>query len=209
MYPLGSGARAYYAEVKERAVAYQYPADGAIATFGRLNVNRVPTVFGIRGVVVGSDCLPRWFYVQLPRRPNGVMGFVRARDVDVGVVWTRIVVDLSERRLTVYRRGRPVLQAVAGVGAPATPTPTGSYYVNQKLMPYDVTGPFGPGALGISAFSPVLIHWVQGGPIAIHGTNAPWSIGRAVSNGCIRVRNDVLMRVWALAPTGTPVVIQG
>ena len=50
-------------------------------------------------------------------------------------------------------------------------------------------GGYGPGAVGISAFSPVLLNWPQGGPIAIHGTNAPDLIGFAVSHGCLRVRN--------------------
>jgi lipoprotein-anchoring transpeptidase ErfK/SrfK len=93
------------------------------------------------------------------------------------------------------------------VGSSATPTPTGSYYVNQRLIPTERGGPFGPGAIGISAFSNVLTGWTQGGPIAIHGTNEPWSIGRAVSNGCIRVRNPVLRRLFASTPAGTPVVI--
>ena len=55
-------------------------------------------------------------------------------------------------------------------------------------------GPFGPGAVGISAFSNVLTGWTQGGPIAIHGTNEPWSIGHAVSNGCIRLPNATLLQ---------------
>ncbi|HEY6053736.1 MAG TPA: L,D-transpeptidase, partial [Gaiellaceae bacterium] len=74
--------------------------------------------------------------------------------------------------------------------------------------PADTHGPFGPGALGISAFSPVLTGWAQGGPVAIHGTDAPWSIGQAVSNGCIRVPNEVLTRMFRLAVAGTPVIIR-
>jgi len=64
------------------------------------------------------------------------------------------------------------------------------------------------GAVGISAFSPVLTGWPQGGPIAIHGTNEPWSIGRAVSNGCIRMPNPVLRKLFAQTPSGTPVLIR-
>jgi lipoprotein-anchoring transpeptidase ErfK/SrfK len=100
------------------------------------------------------------------------------------------------------------LSARAAIGAAATPTPTGRFYVNQRLIPSDPHGPFGPGAVGISAFSEVLTGWTQGGPIAIHGTNAPWSIGKAVSNGCIRLRNPVLRRVFSQALSGTPVVIR-
>jgi lipoprotein-anchoring transpeptidase ErfK/SrfK len=140
-------------------------------------------------------------------RPNGAVGWVRAADVLLEPVDTRILVDVSARRVVLYRRGREVLRTTAAVGAPATPTPTGRFYVNQRLIPRDPGGPFGPGAIGISAFSDVLTGWTQGGPIAIHGTNEPWSIGRNVSNGCIRVRNAVLRRLFAATSAGTPVVI--
>jgi lipoprotein-anchoring transpeptidase ErfK/SrfK len=199
---------AFGAAVRTRAIAYVRPYGRPIARFGRLNVNRVPTVFGAVGEVVDRDCRPRWYRVKLPRRPNGVMGWVRASDVTVLQVRTRIVVDLSERRVTLYRDGRRVLTTRAAIGSSATPTPTGSYYVNQRLVPADPTGPFGPGAIGISAFSEVLTGWTQGGPIAIHGTDRPDLIGQAVSNGCIRVRNDVLRRLFAVAISGTPVEVR-
>jgi lipoprotein-anchoring transpeptidase ErfK/SrfK len=66
----------------------------------------------------------------------------------------------------------------------------------------------GPGAVAISAFSTVLTGWTQRGPIAIHGTNRPWSIRQAVSNGCIRLRNEVPVRVFRAALAGTPVIIR-
>jgi lipoprotein-anchoring transpeptidase ErfK/SrfK len=106
------------------------------------------------------------------------------------------------------RRGHAVLRTPAAVGAPGTPTPLGRYYANQRLIPSNPGGPFGPAAIGVSAFSDVLTGWAQGGPIGIHGTNEPWSIGRAVSNGCIRVPNAVMRRLFAAVPTGTPVIIR-
>jgi lipoprotein-anchoring transpeptidase ErfK/SrfK len=80
--------------------------------------------------------------------------------------------------------------------------------VNQRIRVTDRSGPFGPAALGISAFSPVLTNWPQGGPVAIHGTNDPSSIGRAVSNGCLRVDNSALLQLFELTPAGTPVLIR-
>jgi len=118
------------------------------------------------------------------------------------------VVDLSDRRVTLYRDGRRVLSATAAIGSSATPTPVGRFYVNQRLIPTDKSGPFGPGAVGISAFSEVLTGWTQGGPIAIHGTNTPSSIGHAVSNGCIRLPNATLRKLFAQALNGTPVLIR-
>jgi lipoprotein-anchoring transpeptidase ErfK/SrfK len=190
--------------VRHPLVAFRSPGRGPIADFGLRNVNGVDTVFAVRGV----SCDARWLHVQLPLRPNGVTGWVRANRVERIAVSTRIVVDLSERRVRFYKNGRLALQSRAAIGASATPTPLGTYYVNQRLVPRDPTGPFGPGAIGISAFSPVLTGWAQGGPVAIHGTNEPWSIGRAVSNGCIRIPNDVDKRLFAEAPAGTPVLIK-
>ena len=119
----------------------------------------------------------------------------------------RIGIDISRRELSLYRANKLVLKTPVAVGASATPTPVGRYYVNQRITTTDANGPFGPAALGVSAFSDVLTGWAQGGPIGIHGTNAPWSIGRAVSNGCIRVPNATLLRLFAAAPGGTPVII--
>ena len=204
----GSDRLAYAAVVRSQAVAVRRPGGSPIARFGRRNVNDFPTVFGVRGARVDRTCTPRWYLVQLPIRPNGATGWVRAQQVDLATVKARIVVDLSARRVTLFRNGRRVLSATAAIGSPATPTPTGRYYVNQRLIPADPNGPFGPGAVGISAFSDVLTGWTQGGPIAIHGTNAPWSIGKAVSNGCIRLPNPTLRRVFAQAIAGTPVLIR-
>jgi lipoprotein-anchoring transpeptidase ErfK/SrfK len=205
---LGSSRVAYVAVVRSRAAVARRPGGPLLARFGKLNVNGAPTVFSIRGAALGTNCRPSSYLVQIPTRPNGVTGWVPADQVTVARVSTRIVVDLSQKRVSLYRDGRKLLSTPAAIGAPATPTPTGSFYVNQRLIPVDRSGPFGPGAVGISAFSDVLTGWTQGGPIAIHGTNAPWSIGKAVSNGCIRIPNPMLKRVFAQALNGTPVLIR-
>jgi hypothetical protein len=205
--PLGSPKLSFAAVVRRPTHAFRAPGRRPFAAFGLLNVNRVPTVFSVLGAVVNRSCEPRWYHVELPLKPNGITGWVRAAAVQVDGVETRIDVDLSARRVSLFRDGRLVLRATAAVGAPATPTPTGRYYVNQRLVPSDPNGPFGPGAIGISAFSNVLTGWTQGGPIAIHGTNEPWSIGHDVSNGCIRLPNRTLKRLFAAVPAGTPVVI--
>ena len=189
------------------AVAYRAPGGAVVARFGRENVNGYPTYFGVLSKRVGKDCRALWYRVQLPIRPNGAVGWVRASGIRLQPVDLRIEVDVSRRQLTLFRAGQRVLRATVAVGASATPTPIGRYYVNQRLVPADTSGPFGPSAIGISAFSPVLTGWAQGGPVAIHGTNEPWSIGHAVSNGCIRLRNDTLERLFKVVPPGTQVII--
>jgi len=205
---LGSARVAFAAIVHSHATVSARPGGLTLASFGRLNQNGVPTIFSARGARVDRRCRPTAYLVQVPRRPNGVTGWVPASQVGLQRVGTRIVVDLSQKRVTLFRNGRRVFSATAAIGSPATPTPTGSFYVNQRLIPSDPNGPFGPGAVGISAFSNVLTGWTQGGPIAIHGTNEPWSIGKAVSNGCIRLPNPILRRLFAQALNGTPVLIR-
>jgi hypothetical protein len=205
---LESGRLAYAVTVRAHAIAYRRPGSGRIAMFGRRNINGVPTVLGVLGARVDASCRAAWYRVQLPLRPNGLVGWVRASAVTEHSIRTRIVVSLSERRVTLLRSGRPLLVVPAAIGSAATPTPTGRYYVNQKLVAPDPLGAYGPVALGISAFSPVLKTWAQGGPIAIHGTNQATLLGSAVSHGCIRVRNADVLRLWRLAPTGTPVLIR-
>ena len=42
----------------------------------------------------------------------------------------------------------------------------------------------------------------------IHGTNAPWTIGYAVSSGCIRMRNQDVEDLYERVPVGTKVIVQ-
>jgi len=180
----------------------------ASTRFDRRNVNGVLTVFGVLASRVDRSCRVTHYKVQLPIRPNGSTGWVRAVDVRLRPVLTRITVDLSQRRITLFHDGQVALIATAVIGAPSTPTPTGRFYVNQRLRTANPIGGFGPGAVGISAFSPVLLNWPQGGPIAIHGTDAPGLIGSAVSHGCLRVHNRDALRFLRLAVEGTPVEIR-
>ena len=101
-----------------------------------------------------------------------------------------------------------VLRTPIAPGALDTPTPIGRFYVTQRLIPRDPNGPWGPAALGTSAYSPVLKNWVDGGPVGIHGTDEPWAIGHAASHGCIRLPNAEMKRLFAQVPAGTPILIR-
>ena len=204
---LGDATTAYAAYANGPVRALKTPGGKPRHSFAKINRNGVRTVFGILDVIRESDCSPVWYRVRLPIRPNGATGFVAAHAVTLRAVRTRIDVDLSRRRVSFFKDGRLVMAATAGIGAAQTPTPTGRYYVNQRLLAPDPSGPFGPGAIGISAFSPVLLDWAQGGPIAIHGTNDPSSVGRSVSHGCIRVESRLLRRLLRATETGSPVTI--
>lgn len=46
-----------------------------------------------------------------------------------------------------------------------------------------------------------------GNGYALHGTNQPDSIGRSVSHGCIRLRNEDIEKLYEMVPVGTPIYI--
>jgi lipoprotein-anchoring transpeptidase ErfK/SrfK len=204
---LGSAGRAYVAIVRRRATVVSAPGGHVLGRFGRLNENHVPTVFSLVAVSKTRRCAPAWYRVQVPVRPNGTTGWVRAAAVRVLAVDTRIVIHVRARRLELVRGGRIVLRTPISTGARDTPTPIGRFYVKERLLPRNPNGPWGPAALGTSAFSPVLKSWAQGGPVGIHGTDDPSAIGRPVSHGCIRLPNATMRRLFRLTPAGTPVII--
>ena len=200
---------AYAAVVAHVTVARRQPGgDQVVGRFGRLDLNGFPTVLGVIGVTTNRGCAPAWYRVELPVLPNGSSGWVPARALRVYSVSSRIVISLSKRRLRLYQSGRLVLQTAVGIGAAGTPTPKGRYFVNERYVLSSADGPFGPDALGISAHSDALQNsWVEHGPIALHGTNEPWTVGQAASHGCIHLANAVMRRLFPLAPAGTPVII--
>jgi lipoprotein-anchoring transpeptidase ErfK/SrfK len=152
-----------------------------------------------------------WRKVWLDMRPNGTRGWVeQLQDGPLALYPTtsKIVIDLSQRRLTVFQHGGEVASFPVAVGRPGLATPTGFFYVTQKLRPPSPNGAYGALALGTSAFQPKLSNWPGGGVVGIHGTNQDALIGKAISHGCVRMHNKDILEVSRLVPTGSPVVIQ-
>lgn len=107
-----------------------------------------------------------------------------------------ILINTSSRTLKLYRSGKLVKTYTVAVGKPSSPTPKGTFkIINRAVNP---GGPFGARWLGLSA---------PYGDYGIHGTNNPSSIGKAVSNGCIRMHNKDVIELARLVPIGTTVKI--
>ena len=101
-----------------------------------------------------------------------------------------------------------IARFVAATGSPTSPTPTGNYFVTDRVA-FPRTSPYGSFAFGISGIQPRLPSgWSGGDLLAIHGTNDPASIGKSVSTGCLRVGERALARLKLLLVRGTPVVIE-
>jgi lipoprotein-anchoring transpeptidase ErfK/SrfK len=148
-----------------------------------------------------------WLRVQPPVRPNGWTGWVRAANVKTYQTPYRIVVQRCAKKVTVFRLGEVVWVRPGAVGKPNTPTPTGSFYVDFVTPMHKAA--YGPYMLSIGGFSNVLHQFGNGGTgqIALHGTSAAWSVGRAASNGCVRMYNADITALAKMIPAGTPVTI--
>jgi lipoprotein-anchoring transpeptidase ErfK/SrfK len=42
----------------------------------------------------------------------------------------------------------------------------------------------------------------------IHGSNEPWTIGKAVSSGCFRMRNEDVVELYEMVDVGTRVIVR-
>lgn len=161
-----------------------------------------------RVLLVEAGPVDGWIEVSLPVRPNGSTGWVRSGSLDLQVLDYAIFVDLSDRRLRLEQDNEVVLETEVAIGSPNNPTPTGSYFVTDVIQLADPSGPWGPFALGLSAFSDTISEFNGGdGIIGIHGTNRPASIGEPVSLGCVRVPNEIAAQLAELVKLGTPVEI--
>ena len=165
------------------------------------------TTLPVLGERAGADGAG-WLRVRLPGRPNGRSGWIRRRATVASTTIWHVVVDTSERRVTVYRKGRLVRTFKAVVGKPATPTPRGEFFVEEavQLTAGEAGAPF---ALALSARSDVLQEF-DGGPgqIALHGlANVGGVLGTAVSHGCVRLDGDAMHWLVVRIGPGVPVTI--
>ena len=166
-----------------------------------------PTVLLVTRTTVRDE--RRWVEVLLPKRPNGTRGWVPADVLRLRTTSIRVVIDLGDRRLEVYRAGRRIIHAPVAVGKPGTPTPRGRFAV-AELVRTGIPGAFlGPVVFPLTGYSEKLNEFAGGdGRVAIHGTSLPALIGTRASNGCIRLRNRDVVRMSRIVRPGTPVLIR-
>jgi lipoprotein-anchoring transpeptidase ErfK/SrfK len=131
-----------------------------------------------------------------------------AQDRQAGTA-RRIVVSIPDRKLAVVEADQVLRIFQTAVGAPTTPSPTGNFrivervtnpawYGKGRVVPPGKSNPLGPRWLGLS----------QKG-YGIHGTNAPASIGRNASHGCIRLRNADIEALFDMVAVGDEVELYG
>lgn len=105
-----------------------------------------------------------------------------------------IKVDTQAKRLYLYQNSTLYKAYPVATGKITSPTPKGTFtIINKQVNP---GGPFGTRWMGLSQ-----PHY------GIHGNNNPVSIGKAASNGCVRMYNSDVEDLFDLVNVGTVVTI--
>jgi lipoprotein-anchoring transpeptidase ErfK/SrfK len=210
---VASGLSAAYTAAPLRSATTK---GGDVPVFAAPDANAAPTTslsaqteYTLPRSFLAFDQYQDWLHVYLPSRPNSSTGWIKESDVTVSPpLEYQIKVSLAEHKVTLLHNGAVELEAPAAIGTAENPTPTGTFYYTDPLdLATEPDTAYGVFAIGLSGHSNTLSEFAGGdGQIAIHGTNDPSTIGQDVSHGCVRVNNDVILKLAAL-PLGTPVVI--
>ena len=136
---------------------------------------------------------PDWHFVEMARKRGlGIMRLNRGQSIPAsdGSVITVEGTDMVRK----YRDGRVV---------PIEPGVEGREVVaggNIVIPPFGTNQRKYKGVLGTHRLN-------LGDGYALHGTDQPASIGRSVSHGCVRLRNEDIEMLYQMVPVGTPVFI--
>ena len=122
-----------------------------------------------------------------------------------------VIVNKSTNELALIDENKVQTVVSIGTGKTKELTPEGLFSITVKAKdPYyrrkdipggDPNNPLGSRWIGFDA------EGTDGRIYGIHGTNQPASIGRYVSQGCIRMRNEVISSLYPLIPLGTKVLV--
>ena len=193
------------ATLLEPAIRYASP--------GLVSGGTVPALwYGRQSVLPVIAAKPGWVRVRLAQRPNQSTAWVPTAGVRLSSTPYRIVINLTTMRLALYRYGKKVFTAPAGIGTTDDPTPTGHFFVAFDEPPPQPNPGYGPFIIVTSAHSPNIQDWENSGDavIGIHGPLGDDSeigtTGARVSHGCIRLHDQALERL-SKVPAGTPIDI--
>ena len=191
----------------DRPLAAHLRPDGRSKVVGTVVTSskyyRIGIVAWVEEVAKGG----RWGRVEIPYSWPRRDGWIELDGLRKETTWVSVEVDLSRHRVTVSKRGERLFSFPGAIGAAASPTPSGEYFVTDRIA-FARGSYLGSFAFGISGIQPRLpTGWSGGNQLAIHGTNSPWTIGRNASAGCVRVSEQALARMKPLLRLGTPVVI--
>lgn len=126
---------------------------------------------------------------------------------------THLVLRLGERRVYVYRGDEVLASYPVAIGTSQTPTPTGEFQVFQMIEDPIWQSPWTGEIKEPGPNSALGLRWIgfaemSNGIIGFHGTPTVSSIGRAASNGCVRMYNKDVVAMFEQIQMGARVIVE-
>jgi lipoprotein-anchoring transpeptidase ErfK/SrfK len=121
----------------------------------------------------------------------------------------KVLVSIPHRQLALIEDGEVAKIFPVAVGAPGSPSPTGTFAIKNRLVKPTY---FHPGVvIPAGPDNPLGTRWIglSTKGYGIHGTNVEGSIGKAASHGCIRMHRADLEELFATLQVGDEVEIRG
>lgn len=177
---------------------------------GRLLYRVLPrTLYGHRLVLSVTQRRGAWAAAPTWLLPNGRRAWVRVsrRAFTQRTTTWRLRADLSERTLTATHAGTVVRTLRVAIGAPRTPTPTGTFAVTDRIRGASYGASYGCCILALTGHQPKLRAGSVDGRLAIHGTNAPGRVGTRASQGCLRAVDADMRWLRRHVPVGAQLTI--
>ena len=141
---------------------------------------------------------------------NSIGGADKATDIQVNNNIKRwVLINIPAHSLRLYDNDKCIEMYPVGVGKIETKTPVGFYKVMEKIVNPTWTDPADVSLVIPSGEdNPLGYRWIGiGGNYGIHGTNKPSSVGHYVSNGCVRMVEADVEKVFDKVDVGTEVQI--
>lgn len=197
-----------------------------VAAFGLALIAALPLGFSAPAKAEGA--LQKFFLAGQPRVQHGHYRSDKSPiprkkvKYDASVPAGTIIIETSERRLYYTLGNGKAMQYAVGVGREGFEW-AGTDRISRKAEWPGWTPPAVMRARVKREEGRILPAYVKGGPdnplgaramyiggriFRIHGTNQPWTIGQAMSSGCIRMANEDVIHLYEQAGVGTKVIVK-
>ncbi|WP_050615685.1 L,D-transpeptidase [Bacillus testis] len=122
-----------------------------------------------------------------------------------------VIVNKANNKLAYFKDGKMIGMYNVATGKSNELTPEGlftivvkaknPYYRKKNIPGGDPRNPLGSRWIGFNALG------TDGRTYGVHGTNAPWSIGKYISNGCIRMNNKDVEALYEIIPLDSKILV--
>ena len=164
------------------------------------------------GLLINCSTLVLAAPTAKPISPTETVAIPDSTVADEETEAVRVVLRLGDRRVFLFQGETVINSYPVAVGATDTPTPQGQFEVSKLVIEPVWQNPWTGEMHAPGPNSALGLRWIgffsdASGAFGFHGTPTLDSIGKAASNGCVRMRNEDIVALFSQVTIGTPVEV--